>query len=373
MSAWEIWLCDPEGTRLALLDRTGGFGVSRVSNAIGATAITLPPLYDNLFGLDYILEYWRKPTGGSMKFFNAYFIRRWRYEDAGGNEYTVVWGYDGNYIPAGRIVAYDAASAQALQTDYLDDMMKVTMIDALGADAGTGRILTSVGGGVTIAAELGDAPSATKGMSWRNVFDVCVDLADASRAAGTNLYFDMVPSFTSAGKIAWQFVTATTQRGYDRTQDSDNPVFFGRQWGNLEGGYWERDHESEYNYVYGRGQGFRDARYTGNAYDATRYGASIWNRREAYCNASAGGEGASDASTLADAKAKLEKGRPAWRVGGQLLDTPQARYDIDFSFGDLVTVEIRGKQIDAEISAVTFSVDGSGQESQEFRFEMEGA
>ena len=378
MAAWEIWLCDPAGTRLALLDRTGGFAVSRVASAIGATVITLPPSYDGLFGLDYILEYWRKPAGGSMKFFNAYFTRKWRYEDASGNELTLLWGYDANYLLSGRIVAYDAGSAQALLTDHADDAMKIIAIDALGADAGAGRILTSVGGGVTIAAELAAAVSMTKGVSWRKVLDVFQDLAAASRAGGTNLYFDMVPSFTSAGLIAWTFQTFTTLRGKDRTQDSDNPLFFGRTWGNLEGGYYEIDHTDEYNYVYGRGQGFGAARYGsgGTACDAPdtgRMGASIWNRREEYCNASAGGEGGSEAATLADAKARLEQGRPAWRAGGTLLDTPQARYGVDFDFGDQVTVELRHKQVDSEISAVSFAVDGSGQERAEFRFEVEGA
>lgn len=371
MSHWEIWLCDPEGVRLACLDRTAGFAVSRVANGIGACAIVLPDYYDDMVKLDYILEFWRKPNGGALKFFGAYFMRRWRYDDDSGT--TGVWGYDGNYLAQGRIVAYDAASAQSLQTDYLDDMMKVMIIDAIGADAGTDRILTSVGGGVTIAAELGAAPSATKGFSWRNVHDVLLDLAAASKKAGTNLYFDMVPSFTSTGKIAWTFRTFTGQRGADHTSDSSNPLHFGAAWGNLSGGYYEIDHSSEWNYVYGRGQGTKDTRYTGNAYDATRYGASIWNRREEYCNAAAGGEGASDAATLADAEARLEQGRPKWRAGGAILDTPQARYDVDFGFGDTISVDIRGKQVDAEISAVAFSVDDSGRESAEFRFEVEGA
>ena len=183
----------------------------------------------------------------------------------------------------------------------------------------------------------------------------------------------MVESFTSAGKIAWTFRTYTGTRGADHTSDSDNPLHFGAAWGNLSGGYYEVDHTDERNYIYGRGQGERSTRYEGDASDTARIGASIWNRREEYCNAAAGGEGASDASTLADAKARLEQGRPKWRAGGALLDTPQARYGVDFDWGDRVSVDIRRKQVDAEITADAFSVDGSGNESAEFRFEVEGA
>ena len=255
MAHWEVWLCDPSGVRLTCLRRTAGFAVSRVQNAIGATTIVLPEYYDDLVKLDYILEYWRKPNGGTLKFYRSYFMRHWRYDE--DTHTTQVWGYDGNYITDGRTVAYDAASAQSLQTDYLDDMCKVIAIDAFGADAGAGRDLSSVGGGVSVAAELGAAPSATKGFSWRGVLDVFADLAAASRAAGTNLYYDMVESFTSAGKIAWTFRTYTGTRGADHTSDSDNPLHFGAAWGNLSGGYYEVDHTEERKYGFGRGQGER--------------------------------------------------------------------------------------------------------------------
>ena len=373
MSEWEVWLDDASGNRITTLDYTGGFSVTRRRNAIGAMTITLPSSYDDLIGLDSIIEFWRKSAGGALKLFNAYFVRRWIYSDASGVERTQLWGYDANYLIAGRVVGYDAASAQALMTDQFDDMLKAIVVDNVGTDAAALRNISAVGGGITVQGDLAAAPSGTKGMSWQNVLEVLQDISEASAQNGTALYFDMIPQFASTGKIGWQFQTFTTRRGNDHSSTSDNPVFFGRQWGNLEGGYLEYDHTDELNYIYGRGQGVEDARYEGDASDATRYGASIWNRREGYCNASAGGEGASDAATQAQAEAKLEKNRPQWRAGGTLLDTKQARYDVDYSFGDTVVLEVRGRQLDVDIDAVGFTLDYDGRETPDIRVEVSGA
>lgn len=369
---WEIWLSDQTGSRIRLLDETSGFACTKIRNGIGACTILLPPIYDNLFSLDNILEFWHQPTGGNLRLFNAYFVRRWKFEDkAGGSEYTKLWGQDANYLLSGRIVAYDAGSAQADMTDEYDDMMKAIVTDALGADAGTGRILTSVGGGVTVAGDLSAAPSATKAFAWDNVLEALNDIAQASRQAGTPLFFDMVPVYTSAGILSWQFQTFVNQRGADRGTTSDNPAYFGRAWGNLNSCYYEIDRTDELNYVYGRGQGEGGARLVGDASDSTRYGASIWNRREGYCNAAAGGGGDSADTTSSAAEARLERYRPVLSAGGELLDTPQSRYGVDWDFGDTVVMDIRGKQFDADVIAVGFSMDENGYQTTDFRAEVE--
>lgn len=378
MATWEIWLSDPSGNRIALLDRTSGFAVTRIRNGIGAAVITIPTDYDKLIAVDYLLEFWRTAEGGGQKLFNVYFIRRWRMsEGADGNEYTTVWAYDGNYLLKSRVVAYASESAEALQTDYMDDMIKAVVTDNLGGDAAAGRDLSAVAGGFTVAADLSAASSKTKAFAWDNVYDVARDISEASRADGTPLYFDVLPSFETSS-IAWQFRTYTTRLGADHSTTSDQPVFFGRQWGNLEGGYYEYDHTEELNYVYGRGQGTGEARIgegvtTADASDTDRINASIWNRREGFCNASSGGGGLTIEAVLSDAQARLEANPPKWRAGGKLLDTPQARYDIDWTFGDTVVLEVRGAQFDTDISAVSFSVDGDGKEDTDIRVEVEGA
>ncbi len=370
---WEIWLCDPSGTRLAMLDRALRFSVSRVANGVGAAAIDLPKVYNNLIGLDYILEFWRRPAGGALKFFNSYFIRRWRYAVSQAIEYTQVWGYDPNYLLAGRIVAYASESSQALKTTNLDDMIKAVFTENLGSSGGAGRDLSAVGGGVSVQGNLSAAPSATKGFSWDNVLTAIVDQANASRTAGTALYFDLRPRFTSSGLINYELRTYVGVRGMNHSQDSVSPVYFGNRWGNLEDGYYELDHVEELNYIYGRGQGLADNRYSGDASSTARINASIWNRREGYANASAGGGGESNASTQAEAQNKLAANRPKWRAGGSLLDTTQARYDIDWGFGDKIVMEISGRQVSADVNAVSFSVDEMGLESPDFRIEVEEA
>jgi len=374
MATWEIWLDKPDGERIALLDTVGGFAVSKVANAVGACAVTLPIEFDDMIGVDYILEFWRRPIGGSLKLFNTYFVRRWRFQDeASGQQLTFLWGFDPKYLLGGRVVAYNAESAQASMTDELDDMMRAVYIDNFGADAAVGRDLTSVGGGITVQPELSAAPSVTMAFAWTNVLKTLQKMADTSRFGGTNLYFDLEPTFTSAGLIGYNFVTKTGQPGLDRTWSSSHPAFFGRLWGNLESGYIEYDHSDEINYMYGRGRGTTDSRYEGDAEDTTRQGSSIWNRREGYANASAGGGGMSDAITQAYAQSRLEQARPVWRAGGVLLDTSQARYDIDWTFGDKVVFEHRDGWLDVIVDAVAFAVDGGGAESADFSVEAEGS
>lgn len=373
---WDIWLCEPNGTRITLLEYTSGFACTRVRNGVGVAVITLSPDYDDLFGVDYLLEFWRYPESGAPKLFNVYMVRKWLFSDGDGNLTTVLWGYDGNYLLSGRIIASAAESAQALMTAELDDMIKAIVIDTLGADAGAGRDLSSVAGGFSVAADLSAAPSATKAFAWQNVLEALQDISEASRAAGTALYFDVEPSF-SGEQIAWKFSTYTTRRGADHGADSDDPVYFGLQWGNLSGGYYGVDHSEEVNYVYGLGVGNEGQRIgidgSTDASDTTRSGKSIWNLREDYANASIGGGGKTASAVQSEANALMERSRPRWTAGGRLLDTRQARYDVHWTFGDTVVIEVRRRQVNADINVVGFSVGENGQEDTDIRVEVEGA
>ncbi len=46
MSAWEVWLCDPAGTRVKLLDQLIRFRLSLVANSEGGWEIVLPDNFD---------------------------------------------------------------------------------------------------------------------------------------------------------------------------------------------------------------------------------------------------------------------------------------------------------------------------------------
>ena len=46
-SSWEIWLDDPLGNRLALLDTALAFNIARVANSQGSFGVSLPGNFDD--------------------------------------------------------------------------------------------------------------------------------------------------------------------------------------------------------------------------------------------------------------------------------------------------------------------------------------
>ena len=63
-SRWEIWLDDPRGNRLALLNGARSFSFTRVANSIGDFSISMPADFDHsLARVDSLIEFWRAPVG----------------------------------------------------------------------------------------------------------------------------------------------------------------------------------------------------------------------------------------------------------------------------------------------------------------------
>jgi hypothetical protein len=366
MSDWEIVLHDPLGNVLARLDKTSGFYCTKKVNDRAPFRLTMPQTFDrSLFRLDGLVEFWRTAKDGKPELFGTYLIRLpdGVQDDRNGNHFWYIAGYDLIDWLRRRIVAAASGSATADKTDYADDMIKAIVTEAFGASAGTGRPIP-----FTVAADLGDAPSITKAFSRRNVLTILQEICDTSRAGGTNLYFDIVPNgigtaWTSTA-IPYLFKTYTSQRGQDLT----DTVFFGKEYGNLSGAYFFTDHSDEENYIYGLGQQTKEARNVQTASSTTRIAASIYNLCEGTAQANTQSE---DAGVTAAANAKLAKARPVKRFGGQLLDTGDYRYGVDWGFGDRVTAEYAGQQFDCEITAVSISVDGNGQETFDCRVEVD--
>ncbi len=354
----EIYLCDPFGNRLVLLDTLLSLRYSRVVNGVGAFSIALPEDFDSgLARLDGRVELWR-----ARQLQMIGFVRHPRWEtDANGLTKFVLAGVDLNDLLRRRIVAYAADSAQAKMTGLADDLMKAIVIDALGADAGAGRDLTALG--VSVQANLSQGPTLTKAFAWRKwVLTVLQELSDAAVQAGVPVYFDIVPTSTTA----FEFRTFLNQRGIDHSAAGAQPVVIGIEFGNLASPWLDHDYTNEANVAYVGGQGEGANRAIVTRTDAARIGASPWNRRETFVDA----RNESDTNGLnAAGDAALEAGRPAKRFGGQVLDTDSCRYGIEWGFGDQLTATYLGQQYTARVRAVTVSVDESGNESVDARLE----
>ena len=368
MSNWEIWLDEPTGARIQLLESVISFQATKIANQPAPFSMTLPGEFDDaLLRWDGVVEFWRRPANGSMRLFNTYFIRAiGRQDDPNGREVITVSGMDSIYLLSGRIVAYDAGTAQTDMTDQADDMLKAMVVDNLGADATGARNIAA--NGIAVAGDLAAGPSITKQFSWRPLLEEMREITDKSRQAGTELYFDFVPSFGSDGLLDLTFTTYTGQIGMDRTADSDNPLYFGKEWGNLSQASYVEDHTDEVNYVYAGGQGIQDKRDVQEVSDTDRIGLSIWNRREGFAYAT---DMTTPAAVLSRGNAYLEQYRPLRSFSGNLLDTQQSRYGIDWQFGDRVTAQYGGQEFDCMVDAVVFTVDELGQETLEARAEVE--
>jgi len=178
-----------------------------------------------------------------------------------------------------------------------------------------------------------------------------------------------VPVVVSSSAIGFQFRTYTDQPGQDRTYDSNNPVMFSKEWGNLSDPILRYDYTAEANYVYGGGQGEEANRTISEQSDLPRIGLSVWNRREKFADA----RNETTANGVANkAEAVLNDNKPLKRFTGTLLDTPQSRYGVDWFFGDKVEVSYRGIQFQGIIKALKIKLDREGNEIITAKVEVTG-
>jgi hypothetical protein len=309
---------------------------------------------------DTILEFWRTPKGGAPTLFNTYFVRKIEYVD-NGQERVIATGYDPNELLKRRIVAYYASSAYSQKSDAADSIIWFLNSENLGTEAtDTDRSLSPYLSG---AGSPDSGPVTTMGFAWRNVLTVCQDICEASRKAGTELYFDWKPYVYTDGSIRYYFYTYLTQPGRDHTSTGDSPVLFGRDYGNLVDANLTYDYTDEINYIYAGGQGQEANREIVEVEDTTRIGISLWNRREGFADVRNATSADPTDEITARANAALEAGRPKVTFTGTLTDTYQYKLGIDWNWGDRITCSHFGRQFDGVIKEVSISVSEDGKET----------
>ena len=334
----------------------------RSENRVGVCSVTVPRAklqYTDL-KVDQIFEVWRtKNNTDGLQNETAYFVRDWEfYRDSEGREFVTVFGYDANYLLDGAIVGYAAASAQSQKTANADNMIKAIVSENLGADAVAARQK------ITVAGDLSAAPSITKGFSWRNVLKVCQEIAEKSTEDGTYLVFDVVRT----NPATFELRTYTGQRGNDHGRYSSDVRLVGKQYGNLEGEKLGTYHSDEVNYVYVGGEGEEDAREIVERTATARVNASAWNRREAFRDAR---NTKTTAGLQAEGDAVLDARSPKQVMTGRLRDTAGMRYNIEYGFGDIVSVEAFGYFVDCHVATVRQTVTPEAGEQIDVRLRGE--
>jgi hypothetical protein len=368
MANYELWLTDDQGRRIAdsrghsYLKQFISLICGRSTNSLGQMTLQLPKSFDtSLLAPDRMIQVWRQPTGGRLGLWRVYFIRRWRFQTSGSNELITLYGPDINDLLRRRITAAFSGVVQATKTTYADDMMKAIVTESL-AD-GVSPVPTAgtrAWPNLSVAGNLSAGPSMTKSFSFDPLLTISNSgtlpvIANAAKAAGTEVWFDIVPNVVTGSTITFQFVTYTGQPGMDVT----DRVVFDQQRGNMKDPDLEFDYTSEVNYIYAAGQGEGTSRLVSQVYSAARYGQSIWNRCEGLCDAR---NEPTAAGVIASGNSTLDDGRPIIKFTATPVDTVGTRFGIDWNFGDKVRARYQNIEFDTIIKAVTITVNSDGED-----------
>jgi hypothetical protein len=364
---YSLWLRSPTGAYLALLDTLISFSYTRVVCGIGTFTVLLPGFPAGLSDIEEnsIVEIWRGigPEEERLVFVGfVEVLRRVLVEVAygpGPDESSLVEnlelrGCDPNGLLNRRVIPYLAETAEGdLGPDPIDDLMKsvVRLAMANGDDRAYPSSYFSV------EADAGAGPEAERTVALRPVWDVLLELRDASREAGTEVLFDVRWNNNDAFDLEFR----TTTLGYlgaDLT-GPDGPRL-GSAFGNLSGAEYERNYQETANIVY--------YDYDGVVYEVGAGSSNIWGRRESYQDARSEttSDGAASIARAASAERTVRE-----RLSATLPDTDIFRYGCAWDLGDKVRAIEFGRTWDAMIWAVTVTMSENNVETIQAAIEAE--
>jgi hypothetical protein len=360
MASHEIWLTTPTGARIANLgDNLGGY-FSRVANHRAPFKLVMPGSFrwQRLCAPDRMIQFWRQPLGRQMSLWRSYFLEAWEpYTDASNDTTVTLWGYDANDQLHRRIVASHHKETESVATaEEADDLMKriVTdsMLDSITPTPTAGTRALSL---LSVQGDLTNGPQLTRQFAWDWVNEELVEIGEAAKTAGTEVFFDIAESNVTSTSIAFEFRTKTGQPG----QDLSSRVLFSQENKSLTEPRLLIDYRDSVNYVYGVGQGEGLGTEVQQVYDATLYGASVWGRREGYAYG-----GADDAANgvREAARAALAEGRPDRTFSAKTVDGDGTRFGRDWNWGDKVRAKAFGFEFDCIIRTCTIYIDQDGNE-----------
>jgi hypothetical protein len=359
-----------DGKYLTELNRWSSLQYGRFVNNQGWWMVVLPGDTDTLLpDVDRILEFYRKPEGGEERLEMVGFTRYWDwFESSPENEHLRMGGEDPIGLLDRRIIAHAAGSDESSKTEPADDMLKAIVRENMGVDAQlteAGRPRAFPPDHFEVTGNFGAGPEVARSFAWRNVLDVLVEICEASGTHGTPLYFDV----DSTGPGTFAFNTYVNSIGADRTaRTGSRPVVFSRENNNIRSPFLRIDHRDEHNYVWGGGQGQESDRVIDPEKDLLRIGRSIWAKREVFQDA----REESTVQGVADkAFERLQNDRPRRIFRGDILDTPQSAYGIDWAYGDKVTVRYKNEEFEGIINNINFTVDENGKETLRSRTEID--
>ena len=312
-------------------------------------------------GLNFIFEFWRRDPVGGLGWYRD-FSGLHRFDNfrqvAEGREIFVVRGRGLNDLLGGEPIFKDdpADMTWAEKTGPAENMAKAYVRENLGALASAARYL---GPTFTVQADGGTGLTWGGSRGYKQLFDVLVELADF--APGD---FNVVDLSTINQTPAFQFQWAAGQWGLDKTKLNGvrPPVIFGVQRKNATNIDYTYSRLDEANVVYTGGGNWRDFRKTVTRTATnilpgdTTWSTTNWGRRAVFRSSQDNGSG----DMIDKADETLYKMRPRTSFAFETNTSINTRYGRDWDWGDLVTVEHKGREINQKVVGVIVAVGMDG-------------
>lgn len=309
-------------------------------------------------GLDYQVEVWKRATG-----LNAWTLvyeglhRTWVWQsDSSGDEVFTSYGSGYNSLLSRRIIAAYAGTAKSSKSGKAETVIK----EYVNENAAVGAVADRVIQGLTAQANSSRGNNWCGGRSWRNLLEVCQDIAYAGDGD-----FNIV----GTGPATFEFRWYPGQLGSDRTLGNtagNDPVIFSLQRNNMIIPVLSVNHGQEFNYVYVLGQGEGTDRQVvaiSNTNSATQ---SPWNRVEIARQAT----NETTVNGLATVGAEeLMNGLASQSVTFDAAQTPECAFGVHYNLGDIITA-LYHQRVDKKITKVTVSV---GEDKESIKLELSDA
>lgn len=351
-ATYSVYLADPFGVRLAVLDSWTSLVYSRAVNAPSLLTLEMPAAELDWRWLrrDLRLEVWRSLDGGPeyLDTETVWLLRgRRTWQTKQRTTMLQLRAKPAICLLDRRIIAAAAGSAQSQKTGAADNVLKAFVREQLGASAiSVARRWDAL---LAVASDTGLAPTTYKAAAWRNLLKTLQEVALASTTSGTPLFFDVISPYAGA----LEFRTYVQTRGIDHSFSGIRPVVVSPERDNLVEPSIDEDWNDEATYIYAAGQGQDDLRLIVPASDTARIGASPFGRIERFVNAS---QAETSALLQQEANAALRDARPRRNFAGKLQDTEGTRYGRDWAWGDRIMAEYNGEQWTCRVDAIQVSV-----------------
>lgn len=272
-------------------------------------------------------------------------------QDSQGREYVEVRATDSIGLLNRRVVPYEETDAMSDKTGPTGDLMKAFVRENFGALAtDTTRDLSAY---LTVAPNVADGPTIDVAVKRPTVLSALQEIAGIAAEQGSYVGFDVICNENGT----MRFTTFIGQRGNDHRASSANPIYVGRNRGNITDVKVIHSNSEVVNYVYAFGGNIGAVKISEERQDPASVLASPFNRREYVL--SDGNEIDLDVlDNVADSYIRFH--RPKFSIIGSLQETDSFVYDLNYGYGDYLTVDDKTDSFDARLSAISIN-DENGE------------